>query len=360
MPTSDRHDTMDVVSNEISWTLGAVSCAILLGASVGVARVSSLEHEELEVVSDWATLEARASQGSARLLEARLSAGHAVDFELCSRDSMDPGVWADQLELRLVRTDVAEVMFAVPVDSRLLEEVSRNPHGACAVFARVDSLTIEASRLAVAVDAQLRNHASEIVSVPIRARVLARRPLGRVDLLVVVSLLGLSVGWVLLIAWLRKSFGAGCIHGPQSASASARDRGWLGAHRRGRSWVACATGHDGRSHRRARSCGHTNRRRLAARARSRSDGAPSCTRNGVLAVAAANGSEPRRGAVRRVWALCACATDTSCVAECRLDADRGVRALAEWNALDCGARGRRAHRRRDVLSWIRVRRDARR
>lgn len=194
---------MELVSNEISWALGVVSCAILFGASAGAARVSSLEHGELEVASDWVTLEEQASQGSARLLEARLSQGHAVDFELCSTDSMDPGVWADQLELELVRTDVVEVIFAVPVDSRMLQAVARSPYGACVVFARVDSLTIDANRLAVAVDAQLRNHPAAIATVPIRARVLARRPLERVDLLIVVSLLGLALGWVLLVAWLR-------------------------------------------------------------------------------------------------------------------------------------------------------------
>ncbi len=196
---------MDGVSKEIAVTLGALSCLITVALGVGMARISILEEDELETASDWTTLERRGVGGRARLLEARLARGQAVTFELCSADAMEPSTWSNIVELTLVRTDLEEPMFAVPVDSRMLAGAARNEYGSCVTFASVDSLSVDTSHLIVAVDVLLRTREVAVIEVPLRVRVLARRRLEDIDLALVMGVLALSIGWVLAFAWVPRT-----------------------------------------------------------------------------------------------------------------------------------------------------------
>lgn len=184
----------------------AISSAVLIAVvALGLSlvatsiRVAELERRELDAASAWRP----AGDGGARLLEATLLRGDEVTFELCAADSMDPARWAGAGALAVVRTDLREEMFSLAIDEALLQGAARSADGACVVFARVRELAIDEERVPVAIE--LTRVGEAIDAVPVRARVLARRTLGDLDLGLV--LLALATGLALVIGLAARAAG---------------------------------------------------------------------------------------------------------------------------------------------------------
>ncbi|WP_236606081.1 CPBP family intramembrane glutamic endopeptidase [Sandaracinus amylolyticus] len=169
----------------------AASLALVIALGAAVIRVSGLEARELEAVGEWTPA------GSSRLLEARLLRGDDATFELCARDPMEATRWSGAGRIVVVRTDRAEEMFGLAIDPALLEGVARSEAGSCVVFARVRELAIDEDAVPVAIE--LASDDGAIEGVPVRARILAREPLGERDLAIVLGALGVAIGLVLVM-----------------------------------------------------------------------------------------------------------------------------------------------------------------
>lgn len=189
--------------------VGGAALALGLAVSLALARVITLESGELEASSEPRALAslpggaASAGAGSARLLEVRLVRGDEVRFELCAEDAMEAARWQGAAEVAVVRTDRAEEMFAVPIDERMLASAARDGSRACVTFARVASLALDEPSVPAAIELAWDAPPRAILDVPLRARVLARRPLGGVDLAIVFVALACALGLVAALASRR-------------------------------------------------------------------------------------------------------------------------------------------------------------
>lgn len=188
------------MAKAIAIAIGLASGALALASGIALERVASLEARELETASPWATLRERASGSSARLLEATLLRGDEVTFELCSRDAMDAAQWSGAARLGVVRVDVAEEMFALPIDARMLERAARTEDASCVTFARVDALAIDSEEIPAAVEVTWDAAPEAILDVPLRARILARHGLGHRDLGIVLAALIAAISLVFALA----------------------------------------------------------------------------------------------------------------------------------------------------------------
>ncbi|AKF06315.1 CPBP family intramembrane glutamic endopeptidase [Sandaracinus amylolyticus] len=179
------------MSRAISSALVVASVALVIALGAAFARVSGLEARELEAVGAWT------AGGSSRLLETRLLRGDDATFELCARDPMDALRWSGAGRIAVVRSDRAEEMFGLAIDPALLEGVARSEQGACVVFARVRELAIDEDAVPVAIDLARE---PGIDGIEVRARVLARSPLGQGDLGIVLGALAIAIALVLLMS----------------------------------------------------------------------------------------------------------------------------------------------------------------
>ncbi len=163
---------------------------LLLGSLVGAAlRVVSLERRELEVESDWRTLDALASQPGATRISARLSkttlnAGESALFEVCAQGPFDAARFRNSLDFIVWRPSTQKVELRVALDDQHLALVKRSEGRAC--------LTLGGGQIAAhgdyALDAVWQKPlAADLRSVPLRARVLARTPLGTSEGLLILA-----------------------------------------------------------------------------------------------------------------------------------------------------------------------------
>lgn len=182
-----------------SWAVGLSGVALALSLVATSIRVAGLEGRELDAASTWQP----AGGAGPRLLEATLLRGDEVTFELCARDPMEPARWVGAGTLTVVRTDTSEEMFSLPIDAALLEGAARAGEGACVVFARVRELAIEEPEVPIAIG--LVRTGDRLDAIPVRARVLARRTLGDLDLGLV--LLGLATALALVVGLAARPAG---------------------------------------------------------------------------------------------------------------------------------------------------------
>ncbi len=162
------------------------------GVAVGIYRVAALEQMELEHESEPATLgESGAgdgSPGSALLAEAHLRAGEHAVVELCSEDGLPADRWRGAVQIAVWKPEAELLLSRSALDEDLLALSRRGGGRACVTVAR--GAVPEDGRYAVEAlwDGAVP---AAILDVPLRARVLARAPLGPLDrVAVVLSLFG--------------------------------------------------------------------------------------------------------------------------------------------------------------------------
>lgn len=177
------------VSRAISGALAFSALALAGIVVIALGRVGSLEARELDVAG------APTAAASARLLEAILRDGDHVELELCSGDAMDPR-WESAGSIAMLRTDRAETMFEIPIDARFLEGARRGPGESCVTWARVSGIALDAPEVPIAIELRW----SAAFSEPVRARVMARRPLGSTDLYLVIAALVVGLSLVVVLA----------------------------------------------------------------------------------------------------------------------------------------------------------------
>jgi membrane protease YdiL (CAAX protease family) len=172
-----------------------VGLALLGGALAAAAvQVVMLERGELEHVSPWRSLAALSSAPgstriSARLTEVELSSSEQALFELCADQPMRGQAWTDVLTVVVWIPTRQKLELKVPLDAAHLA-VAKHADG-------LSCLTLGGGKVAApgryAVDLTWAGKTlpSALREVPLRARVLARKPLGMFEgSLVIVAALG--------------------------------------------------------------------------------------------------------------------------------------------------------------------------
>jgi membrane protease YdiL (CAAX protease family) len=177
--------------------LGFAASALFVFAGLALSgtRVLQLERAELDYESPPRSLAQLAdapgsTRVSARIAEIDLDAGKRVLFELCTQDQLAESRWLDALELAVFRQPDLEVMLHRKLDRATLSRARRSARGAClqlggGLIERAGHYTLDAVWPENA-------PAPELMSVPLRARVLGRPPLAARDRLYVVAI-GLGV-----------------------------------------------------------------------------------------------------------------------------------------------------------------------
>lgn len=176
------------------WLL--LSGLILLLGALGAAAVKIvlLEQDELEHVSPWQTLDSLANAPgatriSARLTEVELTAGEQALFELCAQAPMGGPAWQDVLTAVAWIPTRQKLELKVPLDAAHLALVKHGRGESCLTLG--GGKVAESGRYALDLTWVGTTPSPELREVPLRARVLARTPLGlREGVLVVVAALG--------------------------------------------------------------------------------------------------------------------------------------------------------------------------
>lgn len=180
----------------MGWRIGAALAAlgVLFGVALGATRVGTLEAHEVRSVErvTLATARPRPDGGGVVLSEVRLERDHHVAFELCAEDPMLPPAWQDRMTVAVARPSAGELMTESPLSADVLALVRRNEQAGCL---RIGAGTIGATD-DYAVEARFAERPEALAEIPLVVRVLARHPLGLVDLLMV---LGVWLGGVLLV-----------------------------------------------------------------------------------------------------------------------------------------------------------------
>jgi membrane protease YdiL (CAAX protease family) len=163
----------------------------LLAAALAVIR---MERSELEHEGPWASLAQRTSQPgatgvSARITELPLAAGDEASFELCARADLRASGAEGMFDVMVWRPAGAQLELRVPLDAAHLAQTRAGRDRSC--------LTLGGGRIAhagsYALDAVWpgRTLPAALAAIPLRGRVLVRRPLGaREGVLVVAAALG--------------------------------------------------------------------------------------------------------------------------------------------------------------------------
>ncbi len=163
---------------------------LLLGSLTAAAvRIVALERDELENVSEWSSLSALAERPfatriSARLSEVTLHAGEHALFEVCAKDRFDAARWRDRLDFMVWQPALQKLALRVSLDAAHLALVKRRPDRACLTLG--GGTIAEGGRYALeAVWKQPLD--PDLARIPVRARILARTPLGARDGLLIVA-----------------------------------------------------------------------------------------------------------------------------------------------------------------------------
>jgi membrane protease YdiL (CAAX protease family) len=183
----------------------ALGAALVLGGLGATAvRIGRLQDGELADETPWRTLaELAAAPGStsasARLTSVTLRSGEHALFELCSRDQLAAERWLGALELAVFRLPQLELMLRVPLDRAHLRLARRGAEGACLPLGggRIE----RSGRYSMDAVWPTRPPPAALRAVPLRARVLARTELTRVDRASVLAIaLGVALALVTLLS----------------------------------------------------------------------------------------------------------------------------------------------------------------
>jgi membrane protease YdiL (CAAX protease family) len=168
---------------ELSWKQSAswIGVLVAVGALAVLAlRVYEHERAELEFASEPRTLgELAGAPGStavsARVARVELERGEHAVFELCAADRLEPARWQGAVELVVFQLPAMKLMLRVPLDAEHLAVVKRNAESACLTLG---GGAIEQSG-SYSVDAvwPRGKPGTELLQVPVQARVLGTRPL---------------------------------------------------------------------------------------------------------------------------------------------------------------------------------------
>lgn len=175
-----------VISRERVRGLVVAGILVAVGLGLGVSRVVSLEMHELEHVSTWQRL-APTRGGDGRdlpvreLTRVRLARGEDVTFEVCAQDAMRDGLWEGAVDFTVWHLDSDNLVLRTSLDQGVLAQARRRGRDSCLVIARGGHLEV-GGQYAVAAVWPGRDLPLGLREVPVRARVLARRPLQSADL----------------------------------------------------------------------------------------------------------------------------------------------------------------------------------
>jgi membrane protease YdiL (CAAX protease family) len=165
-------------------------------------RVYAHERDELEFEGEAHDLAQLAhAKGSTpvsvRLAEVRLERGENALFELCSEDRLEAARWLKAFELVVFELPKMTLMLRVPLDDEHMRAVRRNASGACltlggGVIERAGTYSVDAVW-------PEKKPAADVMAVPLRARVLARRPLGKEERNLLAALAGSLLGLLVVM-----------------------------------------------------------------------------------------------------------------------------------------------------------------
>ncbi|MFT3923162.1 MAG: type II CAAX endopeptidase family protein [Myxococcales bacterium] len=182
------------------WLLSAGVLLLVSSLFLAASQVNQLERRELEHESPWRSLAALEGQPgstriSARLTEVTLDAGEEAVFELCSRDQLAKEAWADRLDVMVWQPDTQRLELKIALDAPHLALGKRAPDRSCLTLG--GGLVQRGGKYAVdLVWAGKPVLAESQRNVPLKARVLAKRPLNARDALLV---LGAALGALLSV-----------------------------------------------------------------------------------------------------------------------------------------------------------------
>ena len=235
----------------MAWKVGSgISGALVsLGVLVALVSTAALEEEEVRWFED-VTLAERTAPGasSATLTTVSLRRDQRVVFELCAADPMDPERWAGAMAVAVSRPSAREVLTRSELDARVLGMVRRDATSGCltigsGTIGADDDYTIEASWDAPP---------TALADVPLRVRVLGRRPLGLAQVLIVLLTWIASLGLLATLALRSPSEAAAAAPASEEEEEDAWVREvegarrplprWLGAQWLGAWWARLAGG----------------------------------------------------------------------------------------------------------------------
>ncbi len=172
--------------------LAAIVVALAVALALSMGRIASLEGRELDARGAPVTIAAVAtgSPGGRELVEAELVVGEDGVFELCSSDDMSEG-WGEGGTVTLHVGDDTAVEARLDAETR--GRARRSASGACLEVGRG---TIQVS----GVYALTLRFEGEPPRANVRGRIVARRPLGPSERNTVLSVLGLALLLVIVMA----------------------------------------------------------------------------------------------------------------------------------------------------------------
>jgi membrane protease YdiL (CAAX protease family) len=161
-------------------TFGVGLVLLLSALSLATLRVAELERRELEHETPWASLaeleqRAGATRISARLGEVALSAGEQASLELCAQSALTAARFENAFDVVVWRPSVQKVELRVPLDAAHLALEKRGQRHSC--LALGGGRVSEEGKYVIDAVWKSRPDAA-VMAVPLRARVLARTPLG--------------------------------------------------------------------------------------------------------------------------------------------------------------------------------------
>ena len=183
----------------MAWKLGSgvTGAMVLLGVVVAFVSTAALEDEEVRWYED-VTLAERTAPGAsaATLTSVRLRRDQLVVFELCAADPMEPERWAGALAVAVSRPAAREVMTRSVLSEEILRQVRRDASSGCLVIGR-GTIGVDDD---YAIEASWDEPPTALTDIPLRVRVLGRRPLGLAQVLVVLLTWIGSLGLLVTLA----------------------------------------------------------------------------------------------------------------------------------------------------------------
>ena len=188
----------------------AVGVGVLLvvaGLALGTMRVGALEADELEHVSEPVTLSPvdgpHGPEPHRELARARVDAGEDVRFEICAPEPFSEA-WVSALEIVVWDPGSEELVMRTEIDAERVGAAYPVGAGECIVVAQGRELPA-GGELAVEAVWEGRTMPPAVARVPIRARVVAHRPLAPDDPWAVLAVLaGAVLAVVGAAGWRRR------------------------------------------------------------------------------------------------------------------------------------------------------------
>jgi membrane protease YdiL (CAAX protease family) len=191
--------------------IAALALAIAAAAvGLALARVMHLERRELafegaaQSLADWSKAPG-STRVSRRLAEVELRVGERALFELCAADRLERAAFLDAFDVVIFYWPEAaaakdakpEMMLRVPLDKAHLAQAQRAESEACLPLG--GGIIEQAGRHTFEVVFADKPLPPVIAGIPMRARILARTPLGAVDRGALLALVGAMLALVLAL-----------------------------------------------------------------------------------------------------------------------------------------------------------------